>query len=316
VNALSKSLDDLREKRVLRFDAGSVQRVIVRWQGGYVSLARGDAGWKLEEPMVGPADEATVEEVLNSLSFLRASGFVDAPTPEQKHALAAPELEVELVIPSEEKGKEERRLALAIGGREGGKGDRLARADGPGLFRIASERLQDFPREVGSYRFRELARFEPEKAERLEMVFQPPGEAAVTITAVRGDQGWSSTPEAVEPEKLASLIDELSRLRAQKILADAMGETERRELGLAPPRARFSVSAKAGVLAQVDLGIVRGSDGVIARASGGEAVYLLAPSIGEVLPVSLEALRTRFIAKPEQADAAAPAPEASSSTAE
>ena len=309
VNALSKSLDDLREKRILRFDAGAARSVSLRWPGGQVELARGEAGWKLDQPIAGPADEATVEELLNDLSFLRASGFVDAPTPEQEALLAAPELEVELAIEPEEKGQQERQLALAIGGREGGEGDRLARAGGPALFRIPSERLLDFPREVGSYRFRELSRFEPDQAERLEIVFQPPGEAAVTITAVRGDEGWSSTPDTVEREKLASMIDELSRLRAKQILADAMGETELRELGLAPPSARFTVSGKSGSLAGVDLGYLRGTDGVIARPSGGGAVYLLAPTAADVLPVSLEALRSRFLARPEPAESAEPADE-------
>ncbi|MFI5216426.1 MAG: DUF4340 domain-containing protein [Candidatus Limnocylindria bacterium] len=317
VNALGKSLDELREKRILRFDAGGARRVTVSWQGGHVVLARGDdKSWKLEEPMVGPADETTVEGLLNDLSFLRASGFVDAPDPEQEKALAAPELEVELMVTSVEKGEELRRLTLAIGAREGGEGDRLARTDGPGLFRIASERLQDFPREVGSYRFRELARFEPEQAERLEIVFQPTGgAAAVTITALRGDEGWSSTPEAIDERRLEALIDELSRLRASRILADAMGESELQQVGLAPPNARFTVSGKTGSLAELDLGIVRGSDGVIARSGSGGAVYLLAPSTADVLPVSLEALRSRFLAnpepKPEPAEAAeepAPAP--------
>jgi len=305
VNAFAKSLDDLREKRILRFDAGSAQRVTLRWAGGHVVLARGDQeSWKLEEPIAGPADETTVDGLLNDLSFLRASGFVDAPTPEQASALATPELEVELAIEPEEKGKQQRQLRLAIGAREGGQGDRLARADGPGLFRIPSERLQDFPREVGSYRFRELSRFDPDQAERLEIAFQPPGAEAVTITALHGDEGWSSTPDAVEPEKLASMIDDLSRLRATKLLADAMGEPERRELGLAPPSARFTVSGKSGSLAQVDLGIVKGSDGVIAQVTGGEAVYLLSPTVAGVLPVSLEALRTRFLVKPESAEPA------------
>ena len=310
VNALTKSLDELREKRVLRFDVGSVERATVRWPDAHVVLSRGEAGWRLEEPLVGPADATTVESLLSDLSFLRASGFVDAPAPEQERALEHPELEVELTTKAEAEGKAAGRVFLTIGAREGGQGDRLVRAGGGGLFRIPSERLQDFPREVGSYRFREFARFDLEQAERLEIVFQPAGEAALTLSATRGDEGWTSTPDTVGPAKLATMIDELSRLRAKQILADSMGEAELRQLGLAPPSARFTVSGKSGQLAQVDLGVVRGSEGVVARATGGPTVYLLAPTLADYLPVSLEALRSRFIAKAGEAEAPAESGEA------
>jgi len=310
VNALTKSLDELRDKRVLRFDVGSVERATLRWPAAHVVLSRGEAGWRLEEPLVGPADATTVESLLNDLSFLRASGFVDAPTPAEQRAFEHPELEVELTLKAEAEGKEAGRVLLTIGAREGGQGDRLVRAGGPGLFRIPSERVQDFPREVGSYRFRELARFDLDQAERLEIAFQPVGEKALTLSATRAGEGWTSTPETVDPAKLATMIDELSRLRAQRILADAMGEAELGQLGLAPPRARFTVSGKSGQLAQVDLGVVRGSDGAVARATGGPTVYLLAPTIADYLPVSLEALRSRFIAKAAKAEAPAASGEA------
>jgi hypothetical protein len=132
------------------------------------------------------------------------------------------------------------------------------------------------------------------------------------VTATRGEQGWSSTPEAVEPAKLATMIDELSRLRADKILADAMGEAELRELGLAPPHARFTVSGEQGQLAQVDLGVSKGEDGLFARSSSGSTVYLLAAHLADVLPPSLEALRSGFLVTAEPAESAEetpPAPE-------
>ena len=317
VNALVKSLDELREKRVLRFDAGSVERATLRWPDAHVALSRGEAGWRLEEPLVGPADATTVEALLNDLSFLRASGFVDAPTPEQLRALEHPELEVELTTKAEAEAKPAARILLTIGAREGGQGDRLVRTAGAaGLFRIPSERLQDFPRDVASYRFRDVARFDLDLAERLEIVFQPAGEAALTLSATRDDEGWSSSPEAIAPVKLATMIDELSRLRANRILADAMGEAELRQLGLAPPNARFTVSSKSGQLAQVDIGVVRGSDGVVARAPAGPTVYLLAPTLADYLPVNLEALRSRFLAKSGAAEAPAASDEAAESASD
>ena len=305
VHALTKTLDDLREKRILRFDAGAVEGITLRWPDGHLVLSRSDAGWRLAEPLVGPADETTVGELLNDLSSLRASGFVDAPTPAQERALEPAELAVELTLKAAEKGEKAPPLQLVIGARDGGQGDRLVRAAGPGLFHLPSERLQDFRREVDSYRFRELAHFDLDLAQRLEIAFQPAGAAALTLTATHGDEGWTSTPEAVEPAKLATMIDELSRLRGAKILADSMGEAELHGVGLAPPNVRFTVTGKSGQLAQVDLGVVRGSDGVIARAAGSETVYLLAPTVADYLPVSLDALRNRFVKKPGDVKASA-----------
>jgi hypothetical protein len=311
VNALSKSLDELREKRLLRFEPTAVRRIELRWPDGYLRLAHGDAGWRIEAPIEGPADASTIEDLLADLAFLRASGFVDAPTPEQLQALAPAELEVELTLEAPEQGAEHAPikgaapapLKLVIGARDGAQGDRLVRAGAPGLFRIPSERLQDFPRELGIYRFRDVARFDLDAAQRLEIAFQPDSVEAFTLSAEKGDEGWTSTPEAVDPAKLATMIDELSRLRASRILADAMGEAELRELGLAPPNARLTVTGESGQLAQVDLGVVRGSEGVVARSHGSETVYLLAPTVADYLPVDLEALRNRFVAKPGAVEA-------------
>jgi hypothetical protein len=170
VNALS-ILDDLREADPA-LQAGDVARVTARWPGGEVALSRGEGGWGLEQPIVGPADETTVEELLSDLSFLRASGFVDAPTPEQEGSLAAPELEVELAMRPEAEGKEPRTLTLAIGAREGGQGDRLARAGGPALVRIPTERLRISPRGPSA----SVALADPARP-GAEIVFQPPGGA-------------------------------------------------------------------------------------------------------------------------------------------
>ena len=48
---------------------------------------------------------------------------------------------------------------------------------------------------------------------------------------------------------------------------------------------------------------------MVARASSGGAVYLLAPQLADVLPPSLEALRSAFLVKPEPAAGAEPEPE-------
>jgi len=316
VNALARSLDELREKRVLRFDPAAVERIELRWPDGFVKLARGEEGWRLEQPIEGRADDTTVDDLLNDLAFLRASSFVDAPSPAQVKALEPGELVVELALKPPESGEAPAPLRLVIGARDGGDGDRLVRGAGPGLFHVPSERLQDFPRDVASYRFRTVSRFALEDARELELRFETAGGEPVVLSATRSDDAWSSTPEAIDGARLATLVDELSRLRALRILADEMGEAELHQIGLSPPNARFTVTGKGGQLAQVDVGLVR-PEGVVARAAGAPTVYLLAPTVADYLPESAEALRTRFITKPGDvkdadaqagADASEPAP--------
>ena len=81
-NALKRSLDDLRDRRLFDFDAGEVQTLRVSWPSvevvTEVALARDQSSqWQMGAPATGRADQQTLRELLSDLSFLRAKGFVD-----------------------------------------------------------------------------------------------------------------------------------------------------------------------------------------------------------------------------------------------
>jgi hypothetical protein len=312
VTALRKNFDDLREKRILRFEAGAVERIAAHWDGERVELEKRDGTWRLTAPLEGPADEAVVNDFLSDLAFLRAQGFADAPEAAAAAGLDPPAFRVELWLAKPESGGEAPRLALAVGSAVE-NAERLVRAGEPTLYRIAAERLDDFPRRVVAWRFKQLAEFDPAAAKRIEMTFLEPGGSPVEITATRGAEGWSATPEAVAPGALARMVDALSHLTADDILAESLGEAERRGLGLEPANARLRVLGEAGeggeatALADVRLGAVR--DGIVAQAGDNPQVFRLAPERAEELPVSLEALRNRFLESAEgEADEPAPDP--------
>ena len=215
-----------------------------------------------------------------------------------------------------------------MGGLHGG--DRLVRGAHASLYTIASDRFDDFPRELVAYRFKQLSRFDVADARQLDLFFQPEAGDPVAITAVRGDAGWTASPEAVAPDKLARLVSELSRLRAEGIAADEVGEQELRGLGLSPPNVILSVfgealqegadTAEPGVapkLAEVHIGGSYGPDGIIARAASDPIVYRLDYELAEHIPVSLEAFRNRFAdGEDEELDEAAGAEDFLSPTEE
>ncbi len=320
VNALRKELDDLREKRVARFDVAAVDRVEATWRGGgRVVLARGEEGWRLLEPIAEPADETTIDALLTDLSFLRATGFEDAPAPDAETGLDAPAFAVHLTGVAGEGEEEAAAEALDVRIAVGDPVDddsRLVRAAAASLYRIPAERIEDFPRNLVAYRFKDLARFPQADARRVEVAFErlmssDEGDAPLEIVATRGETGWSAEPEDFRPGKLASLVSELSRLRAEDILADAAGEAERAGLGLAPPRARIRVFGEGDEpLADLRIGVVRGDGQIVAQAADDPRVFALAAEVGEYLPVSLEAFRNRFQreAEPQEPDAEAPLP--------
>jgi len=307
VTALAKRLDELRDKRIVEFETDAVQGLAVRWPDGGVVLVREGGEWQLREPIEGKADGGSVDSLLSNLSFLRATGFEDAPPPDEQSGLDHPELEIELSLAPEQEGGDARRIALAMGKALPG-GDRLVRATGETRFRVPEARIDDYPRKVVAWRFKDVARFAAEDARRIEMTFRDASGASVGITATRADdETWSSAPEAMEPDRIGTLVDELARLRARDILADAMGPEELRGLALEPPNASLVVrGADADApLAEVRVGVVRDGGGIVAQAAGNATVFELDPVVAQVLPVSLDAFRTRFVVKePAASDAA------------
>jgi hypothetical protein len=314
VSGFKKSLDDLREKRVLRFDRGAIQRIEASWPpDGRVVLEKEGEDWKLREPRAEDADGDTVETLLSDLSFLRADRFLDDPDEAARKALERREFTAVLTAAAAE-GVEPQRFELVVGGLVGE--GRVARGGEAGvLYEIAPERLQDFPRQVAAYRFKELADFSAVDARRFELALRGPAEAQsaepTVITGERGEEGWKTEPEPMQPGKASRLVSELSRLRAKTILAESMGEQELAALGLAPPAAVVRVWAdpeegggEAKQVAEVQLGKPDAERGIPARVPGRDTVYALDGALAEHVPVSLEAFHERFVGEEEKPEAA------------
>jgi hypothetical protein len=309
-NAFQRSLDDLRERRVLRFDRDAVDHVEVAWPGGGATLEKREGAWRVIAPLDAPADSRTLDDLLADLSFLRADGFLEPPDPKVEAGFAAPAFRALLRAPGEAGGAP-REWTFAVG--PAVQGGLAAHGSEPTLYRIAAERLEDFPRRLAAYRQRTLAEFASSDARGLELVFQPSGEAPVAIRAERTDAGWTSQPEAIAPGRAARLVTELSRLRAEDIAADEMGEAELAKLGLAPPRAILRAFAEpppeeggATPLGEVWLGELDAKRGIFARRPDAPTVFLLDAVLAEHVPLSLEAFRNRFVAKEGEAGAASP----------
>jgi hypothetical protein len=300
-NALDKSFDDLREKKILDFDPEGARRIVASWPDGRVELVRDGESWNVAAPIEGPADAKAVRGLLSDLEFLRATGFEDEPASDAELGLDRPAFAVELELVAAEEGGEPRQIALAIGSGVDGE-DRFVRGAWPSLYRVPSGRLGDFTREVVHYRFKELASYAAADAQRVELRFQEPGEDEVVIVAERGEGGWTSTPEAMVPGKISRLVLELSHLVADDILAERVGPDERAGLELDPANVTFVVSgagdADEARLAEVRLGKIRSGGGVVAQTGENPQIFELPIELGEHIPLNHLGFRNHFLAPP------------------
>jgi len=308
VSAFAKSFDELREKKLLDFDRESVEHIAVDWPDGGVVLQRSDSAeprWHMVQPIAGPADDETVARLLSTLAFLRADGFVDEPSSDEVADLERPMFSVRLtgggggdsVVPFE--------AALAIGSRSE-DGTHLARGAQPGLYRLEEDRINDLPVSVLAFRDKQVARFSASEAQRVEILFASEGRS-VSIVAERGEDGWSSEPEAFGAGQIDAMVGALADLRAIDVAAESMGEDELEGVGLAPANAAFKVLGAAPdegeppVLAFVRLGASRGSEGVLARRADDGTIYVIGLDESEHLPISYEAFGNHFRAEPPTA---------------
>lgn len=308
-NALQKTVKQLRDARVLDFDRAKVSRLALQSADGRVVLAKADGAWRIAEPVDAKADADAVDGLLSDLQYLRADEFVDAPPPDAELGFALPWLRIEVGLEGEAAP-----LAVTVGAERGDK--RAVRGAGAPVFEIATSRLDSLPRKLSAFRFKELSRFASDAAATFELRFQPKEGDALTITGTGGEAGWTTAPEAMQPGKASALVAELAELRAEDVLADALGDAERAGLGLAPPRATLRVLGKPNeghtggpVLAEVLLGDLDPEHGIPAMRGGEPTVYWLRAAATEQLPTSLAVWRESFQAKeePKPAEGAEPA---------
>ena len=314
--SFDKALNEIREKRVLDFDPDAIQKIEAHWPEGSVVLERargeaeapiegGSAEWRITSPIRERADVDTLDDLLADLSFLRANGFVDAPSAGDVKGFETPVFDVWLTSEPGPDGEETTApLHLTVGGSH--DGDLLVRTVHDSLYRIASNRLEDFPRELMAYRFKELANFSIGDAERVELFFQQEAGDPVAISASKDAGQWTSSPEAMVPDMISDLVSTFSRLRAETILADEVGQEELSGLGLSPPNAALSVfgapaddAAVAALLTEIHIGQLDVPEGIVARVAGSPIIYRLDYELADQIPISLDAFRNRFVALEE-----------------
>ena len=228
---MTKQTKDLRDKTVLVFQQERVNRIEVQRPAEAetpVVLRKTDDGWTLDQPIPDrPADEASVNTFLSSLSGMRAQDFIEQPVPELKEfGLDPPQLAVKLSLDGD--GEEAAPALRLLVGREkatdqGTRQRHIKRGDAETLYLVGDWVFGDLNKTAHDFRDKTVARFAKEAAARIEVKRRDGEGFLLTCSDCGGEANWQIDAQLEgEPKQnaLDQFVTDLHGLKGFEIVAD------------------------------------------------------------------------------------------------
>jgi hypothetical protein len=301
--SLTPTLQQLRDKRLLRASTGGASELVVKKGGALVVHAtRGEGPWQLVEPESAAGDAEKIDRTLEELSLARASDWSPADAKPEAYGLAAPALEVTVVTPA---GTEHLALASA-------DGKTWVRREGdPVLLQVNPAVLTGVPTTFFDYRAKRVLTLDTAKVHALELAFPRTGQSH--RFELSGND-WKPVEAGLElrPLKIEDLVFAIASLEATSL---EPASADKKALGLDPPAVSLrALDDKGAELGALSLGDLSAPAGVPALSSQHPEVWRVPGELGRQIPLSAEAFQNAFVKPPEPAPAAAapPAPAPSS----
>ncbi len=237
---LDKTVFDLRDKAVFKFEPSEVQKVRVRAKEAAWEAVRDGDGWRFTTPFRGQAVKSRLDALLESLSNLRATEFVaEDKRPEEVHKLGLEKAEYQVVLSMTAAGKE---IAFSLH-KDAAKSYALS-TDSIKLVAFDGALLADLDRKADELREKKVLDFSSWEADRVAVKKGAFGLAAVREKTKDMDQWVLETPgkEAADGTKVEAFIRRVEGLEAASFIDAPKGLAE---YGLDRPAVEVRVRTKS-----------------------------------------------------------------------
>jgi len=284
-----KSSYSFRDKTLLNFNTGSIQKIQVLRETNSLQLKKTGEAWEILGDIHTQGDKDAIMNFLQSVQFSRVKEFInESPDSLQPYGLSAPKLKLIL--------ENDKTHILSLGNLKEGKGY-FARVNDsknivlvdPRLFKILSQKTVEFL---------DKTLLEFEEKDILELVLQSENE---TIRINQGDN--NSSWNIISPIKtdtdlstINSLLFDLKEAKIKEFIKTSKDIDE--TFGLNIPRRSFSIKEKTSRTSTLQLGN-QSTDGqqVFAKRAGEPTVFSISKKVVDKLFRSLHELRNKKLLK-------------------
>ncbi len=268
-----KSVFDLRDKRMLQVDEGTITEISIRTPSRTIRFARQDSDWRMVEPLDTRADSFTVGDLSRAVRTAEMTEVLAEGDGAEGYSFARP---LATVTVMDAGGSHE--LVVAS------RGDtHYARSSyQEGVYGISSTLSESFDKDIADYRDKKLFGFGYDDPARVEVRV---GDDSVVI--VRADGQWQLESDAgreLEGEPVQTLLDRLRGLTATEIPSDS-----------ASAQARYGLDAPAIEAAVTPAG--EGASTERVRVSSPDQTAVYASRAGEPSTFQVEQAAAQNIAR-------------------
>ena len=283
-----KSSYSFRDKTLLNFNTGSIQKIQVLRETNSLQLKKTGEAWEILGDIHTQGDKDTIMNFLQSVQFSRVKEFInESPDSLQPYGLSAPKLKLIL--------ENDKTHILSLGNLKEGKGY-FARVNDsknivlvdPRLFEILSQKTVEFL---------DKTLLEFEEKDILELVLQSENE---TIRITQGDnKSWniiSPIKTDTDLSTINSLLFDLKEAKIKEFIKTSKDIDE--TFGLNIPRRSFSIKEKTSRTSTLQLGNQStDSQQVFAKRAGEPTVFSISKKVVDKLFRSLHELRNKKLLK-------------------
>ena len=293
---LNRTLDDLRDRLVIDFQAAAATRIEIRSADHAIELVKSggstnaESRWALTRPLAARADQRKVGELLADLSGVQVTDFV-SDDPKDLHTYQLDEPEREVTVWTGESGK-----TVLLGRAPTNDASKvyakLRSTDS--IYTVPSSVAQKLAVQANDLRDPRVLAFSEDSVRGIDLLH-----GTDRISLVHTDTAWKiTTPLAVAADEAAvrRLLGHLSGLSVRQFTADVATDLDK--YGLAAPMATVSLRGLgSNAVAQLLVGALDASNTVrFVKRPDEPFVYGVDTNIVSWLPGNYLALRSRFVA--------------------